>query len=275
MNAPTARLPRVRAELRLALARAGARTEPARVYETGGWRLRFPRARGVCEAVVVNTGGGMAGGDRVDIAVSAGPGASAIVTSQSQEKIYRADGATAQMRTRLELGPGARLTWAPQETLLFEGARLERRLEADIDEQATLTIFEAVVFGRLAHGETRVAASFADRWRLKRGGRLVFAEALRIDDAGAALDRPAVGAGARALATLVRIGPDAAGDLDPLRAALAEVEEGAGTRFEAGASVVDGMLVARLASPSPQRLRDGLFAAWRALEGQNAPRVWN
>ena len=158
---------------------------------------------------------------------------------------------------------------------MFEGARLERRLEAEVDERATLTIFEGVLFGRLAHGETRVAASFADRWRLKRGGRLVFAEAFRIDNAGATLDRPAVGGGARALATLVRIGPDAADARDPLRAALAEVEAGEGPRFEAGASLVDGVLVARLASPSPQRLREGLFAAWRALAGQEAPRVWN
>src|SRR5436309_7717943 len=156
MNAPTAspRLPRVRAELRLTLARAGARTEAAQAFETGGWRLRFPRSREICEAVIVNTGGGMAGGDRVEIAVAAGPGASAIVTSQSQEKIYRADGLPCVLAARLEVAEGANLIWAPQETLLFEGARLERRLGADVEETATLRIIEAVCFGRLAHGET-------------------------------------------------------------------------------------------------------------------------
>ena len=137
-----------------------------------------------------------------------------------------------EVRTRLEVAEGARLIWAPQETLLFEGARLERRLEADVEATGTLTIFEAVAFGRLAHGEIRVAASLSDRWRLRRGGKLVFAEALRIEDAGATLDRPAIGAGARAAATLVRIGPDAAEKLDPLRAAFAALEAAGG--FEAG-----------------------------------------
>jgi urease accessory protein len=266
------RLPRVRAEIRLDFARAGVRTEAVRVFETGGWRARFPRAGAACEAVVVNTGGGMAGGDFVEIAVSVGPDAQALVTSQAQEKIYRADGAASEMRTRLSLQPRARLTHAPQETLLFDGARLQRRLEADVAESATLTIFEAVAFGRLAHGETRVAASLSDRWRLRRGGRLVFAEALRIEDAGAALDRPAIGAGARALATLARLGPDAGERLEPLRQAFAALEAAGG--FEAGASLVDGALIARLASPSPQRLREGLVAAFRALEDRDPPRVW-
>ena len=100
----------------------------------------------------------------------------------------------------------------------------------------------------------------------------MFAEALRIADAGATLDRPAVGAGARALATLVRIGPDAADRLEPLRARFAALEDGGA--FEAGASFVDGVLVARMLSPSPQRLREGLLAAWEALEDRPAPRVW-
>ena len=265
-------LPRVRAELRLAFARAGARSEAARAFETGGWRWRFPRAGARAEAVAVNTGGGMAGGDKVEISVSAGRGASALVTSQSQEKIYKADGLPCEVRTRLEVAEGARLIWAPQETLLFEGARLERRLEADVDATGTLTILEAVAFGRLAHGEISVAAALCDRWRLRRGGKLAFAEALRIEDAGATLDRPAIGGGARAAATLVRLGPDAGEKLDPLREAFAALEAAGG--FEAGASLVDGVLVARAVSPSPQRLREGLIAAWGALEGQDAPRVW-
>lgn len=264
----------MRARVACVFARAGARTEAAETFETGGWRLRFPRARALCEAVIVNTGGGMAGGDKVEIDLSAREGASALATSQSQEKIYRADGAACEVRTKLNVAAGARLVWAPQETLLFEGARLDRKLEAEVDAAGALTIFESVAFGRLAHGETSVDAALFDRWRIKRGGRLVFAEALRLENAGPTLDRPAVGAGARALATIVRVAPDAAAGLEPLRAALSEVEAEPGARFEAGASVVDGVLVARLASPSPQRLRAGLIAAYRALEQAEPPRVW-
>jgi urease accessory protein len=266
----SALLPRVNAELRLEAALAGARTQAFRAYDSGGWRWRFPRATEICEAVIVNTGGGMAGGDRARVDVVANPGACLLVTSQSQEKIYRAAGLACQVRLKLTATPGARLIWAPQETLLFEGARLARRLEADVADDASLTIYESAAFGRLAHGETRVDASLHDVWRLRRGGRLVFAEALGIDDAGATLDRLAVGAGARGLATLVRIAPDAAARLDPLREALAQA-----SGLEAGASVVDGVLVARLASASPQRLRAGLAAAFLVLEGRAPPRVWS
>jgi urease accessory protein len=270
MNAPhvSALLPRVRAELRLEAARAGARTEAARAYDSGGWRWRFPRSGEMCEAVIVNTGGGMAGGDRASVAVSAGAQAALLVTSQSAEKIYRASGVSCEVSLTLKAAEGARLIWAPQETLLFEGARLSRRLEADVAETASLTIYEAAAFGRLAHGETRIDASLHDLWRLRRAGKLVLAEALKLDDAGTTLDRPAVGAGARALATLVRIAPDAAEKLDALRAALEAPE------VEGGASVVEGVLVARLMAKSPQRLRAALAAAFQVLEGRAPPRVW-
>ena len=133
-------------------------------------------------------------------------------------------------------------------------------------ETATLTIFEAVAFGRLAHGETRVDAALADRWRLRRGGKLVFAEALRIENAGATLDRVAVGAGARALATLVRIGPDAAAKLDPLRERLAALEAGRAASRPGRASST-ACWSRGCASPSPQRLRARacrrLAALWR------------
>ena len=242
------------------------------MFETGGWRLRFPRAGETCEAVIVNTGGGMAGGDQVKVEIAAGAATRALVTGQSQEKIYRADGLPCEIQVSLEVAEGASLIWAPQETLLFEGARLERRLEAQVAATATLTIIEAVAFGRLAHGEITVDAALWDRWRLRCGNKLVFAEAVRIEHAGATLDRVAVGAGARALATLVQIGPDAAARLEPLRECFAAIEaEGA---FESGVSCVDGVLVARMASPSPQRLRQGLLAVWPVLTGQDAPRVW-
>ncbi len=265
---------RARGEVRLRFARAGARTEAASLYETGGLRARFPRSGAECEAVIVNTGGGMAGGDHTKITIALAPGARALATTQSQEKIYRADGEPTLVETRLEVGPDAALVWAPQETLLFEGARFRRRLEADIAKSGSLLLVEAIVFGRLAHGETRIDAALRDDWRLRRDGRLVFAEALRIENAGATLDRAAIGNGARAVATLAFIDAQAPGQLDALRAAMDEVVAAPGAPLEAGASVVDGILVARAATPAPQRLRELLIAAMRVLRGQEAPRVW-
>ena len=272
---PGAARQRARGEARLRFARAGARTAVANAYETGGLRLRFPRAEAECEAVLVNTGGGMAGGDRATIEIAVGAAAQAFVTTQSAEKIYRCDGEPVTIETRLTVEAGGSLVWAPQETLLFEAAALERRLSVELAADATLLIVEAVVFGRLASGETDVAARLVDRWRVRRADRLVFAEALRLADAAATLDRPAVGAGARAIATILCVAPDAAAEAPKLRAALEAIAAEPGEIVDAGVSGFDGLVVARLVSPSPGRLRAAVIAAMLALRGRGAPRVWS
>jgi urease accessory protein len=265
---------RARGEARAAFARVGDRTEAARAFETGGLRLRFPRSGEVCEAVLINTGGGMAGGDRATIDFAAGAGAKVLFTTQSAEKIYRSDGGTAEVDTRVVVEAGAALDWLPQETILFQGARFRRWLEVDLAEDASLLLVEAVTFGRIAMGEDRIDASIRDSWRIRRGGRLVFAEELRLDRAGATLDRPAVGRGARAIATLVVVGPGAERGLGGIRAALDAVCATDGDPLEAGSSALEGMVVARLASPSPSRLRAAIAEVMMALRGRAAPRVW-
>ncbi len=220
--------------------------------------------------MLVNTGGGVAGGDayRVELALNAG--ADVAATTTAAEKIYRSDGPAARIETRLSLGPGARLLWLPQETILFDGARLERKLEVDMAGDAELLVVESLVFGRLAMGETAIDAKLADSWRVRRDGRLVFADETRLDHAAAALDRIAVGAGARAVATIVAAAPDVEARLADLRAAL----EAEGEGVEAGASFFDGLIVARLVSPSPARLREAIIASILALGGGEPPRLW-
>jgi urease accessory protein len=266
---------RARGEIRADFARVGERSEAARVYETGGLRLRFPRSGAECETVLVNTGGGMAGGDMARIEVSVGPGARVVATTQSAEKIYRSEDDPARVAAHLRVESGGELAWTPQETLLFEGAWLQRTLEADVAADACLLLIEAATFGRLASGEARIAAHFRDRWRVRRGGRLIFAEETRIEDAGATLDRPAVGRGARAIATILCVAPNAEAQLPALRAALETTAAREGEPIDAGASAFDGMTVARLACASPSRLRAALIGAMFALRGREAPRVWS
>jgi urease accessory protein len=260
---------RARAEARGSFARVGKRTEPERLFETGGLRWRFPRSSSPCEAAIVNTGGGVAGGDSYSVSLALGEGAEVEATTPSAERIYRSDGLAASIVTRLTLKPGARLFWLPQETLMFDGARLERRLEVETSGEAEFLIAETLVFGRLAMGETRIDASVRDSWRVRRDGRLVFADETRIDHVGATLDRKAVGAGARALSTIVAAAPDIEARLPDLRAAL----EAAGPGVESGASAFDGLIVARLLAASFDQLRMGLVASIVALGGRK-PRLW-
>jgi urease accessory protein len=260
---------RARAEARASFARVGVRTEPARLFETGGLRWRFPRASSPCEVAIVNTGGGVAGGDSYSVSLALTEGAEVEASTPSAERIYRSDGPAASIATRLTLRPGARLFWLPQETLMFEGARLERRLEVDTSGEAEFLIAETLVFGRLAMGETRIDASVRDSWRVRRDGRLAFADQTRLDHAGATLDRKAVGAGARALSTIVAMSANIEARLPDLRAAL-DLERPA---VESGASAFDGLIVVRLLAASFDQLRMGLVASIIALGGRK-PRLW-
>jgi len=257
---------RARGRIALGVAAPDGVTRRSRVHEHGSLRVRFPNVVGdALEAVIVNTGGGMTGGDRFAIALEVGEGASLVAGTAAAEKIYRSTGADVEVDVTLRVGAGGRLAWLPQETILFDRARLNRRLEVDLAENASLVMAEAVLFGRAAMGEVLEEGFWADRWRLRRGGRLVFAENARLDGAIAEkLDAPAVGGGAIALATVL-IAPAAEAMLAAVRAL-----DLAG---EAGISAWNGIAVARLIARDGATLRRDLIAVLAAL-GHSVPRLW-
>ena len=269
---PVERHQRARGELRLSLRLRDGATVLDGLRQEGCLRARFPRPeRGAWTgAVVINTAGGVAAGDVLASRFAAGPGAAATVAGQAAERFYRAlpGAAPARLRTELAVAPGAALEWLPQEAILFDGCALERRLEIELAEDAWFLGVERLVFGRAARGEEVREARVRDLVTVRRGGRLVLHDAIRLDGPVAAvLDTPASGGGARAVATLVHAAPGAAGRLDGLRAALAG--------FEAGASAWDGLLVARVAAPDGACLRAAVVAGLAALrEGRPLPRVW-
>ena len=263
-------------KLDAAFGRTGARTEIRHVFETGGYRLRMPRSRGPsCEAVMVNTGGGMAGGDHARFAFAVEPDASVTLTTTAAEKIYGSPPSTeSAVDTRIDVGvtvaAGASLEWLPQETILFDRAQLDRQLSATLEPGGRLLMAEMLVFGRLGMGETLRDGLLRDRWRIRRDGRLVLAEELSLTGRPTALlDRPALGGGARASATVVLVSPEAEQAIDAARLALAS------TDVTAGASAWNGLLVARATSPSPERLRAAIVALLASLRGRALPRLWS
>lgn len=256
---------RTRGAASVAARREAGRTRIASLRQEGSLRLLFPRPAGeALEAVALNTSGGLTGGDRLRLDARAGPGARLTLTTQACERAYRAAGGHAQVETRLGAEDGARLDWLPQETILFEGSRLRRGLRLDMEPTATALLVEPVVFGRLARGEALRDAAFRDRWEVRVGGRLRFADALRLEgDVHALLDRLATGGGARALATILLAGPGAEARLREVR----ELSDGA-------ASLVgEGLLVARLLAPDGLALRRRLLPLILLLAG-TIPKVW-
>lgn len=216
------------------------------------------------QVVLLNTAGGLTGGDRFEQSVTVRSGA-AVATTQAAERLYASAGGAAEVSVRLDVGPGARLDWLPQETIAFERSALRRTLRAELAPDATLLLTEMLVLGRAAHGETVTRLDLIDRREVRRGGRPIWIEPLAVDEAVLARGTPSLLGGARALATLALIGPGAEDALPILRAPAEGVE--------AAASAWDGRAVLRMRGGHATPVRRALTRAIIALRG-DLPRVW-
>jgi len=244
-------------------------TRRTRVREEGSLRVRFPGpASAELEAVIVNTAGGVAGGDRFALDVTVEPGARLVVTTAAAEKVYRTLEPDATIDVRLAVGATASLAWLPQETILFNRARLRRTINIDLAEDARLLLAEAIVFGRSGMGEAVDDAGVFDRWHLHRGGRLIHAEAMRLDGAVAAkLAQPAVANGGVAVATVLIVPADEA-----VAAGIRALDD----HFlgEVGVSAWNGLAVVRLCAADGAALRHDLVAVLTAVHNGSLPRLW-
>jgi len=266
---PFSRLQRSEGTARIAFKTEFGTTRLDRLFQQGAAKVRLP----VCEAgeppqaVLINTAGGLTGGDRMSAKVSLAADCRAVVTSQACEKIYRSPSGDAEVQTYLSLAEDSRLDWLPQETILFNGARLSRRLDADLARGADLLLLEATIFGRSARGERVTSGLFADRWRIRRDGRLIFADDLRFDfSAPDLLRRPAVLAGAAAMATILFVADEPEKHLAPLREVVGE---------SGGASAWNGKLLARFTATTGAALRQTLIPALAILRGGvSLPKFW-
>jgi urease accessory protein len=265
---------RSRGELRVSFRARGDRTVLSGLRQEGCLKARFPRpeCRAWTSAVMLNSSGGVAGGDVLATTINAGDGARATVAAQAAERFYRAlpDDAPAQVRNRVEVGAGAAVEWLPQETILFDRCALDRRLDVALTGDAWFLGVEALVFGRAAMGERVDRASVRDTIRVTRDDALALHDAVRLDGAvGALLRRAAVMRGACSLATIVHAASDAEARLDGLRAALAP------SKAEWGASAWGGLLVARIIAADGITLRTAMVDGIQALRGgRPLPRVW-
>lgn len=240
------------------------------VREEGSLRVRFPGPLvPALQAVIVNTAGGTAGGDRYEIVCCAGSGADLTVSTAAAEKIYRSTGPDAEVSIKLDVAAGGVLTWLPQETIFFDKARLARRINVDLAADASILIAEAIVFGRAAMGEAVQTGSFTDRWRVRRAGKLIFAETVRLDGhITRRLAEPAVANGNIALATVL-IAPGNETQVEAIRARADQF------RGEVGVSAWSGFAVARLCAPDGATLRHDLVAVLSALGRTTLPRLWS
>lgn len=240
-----------------------------RLFQEGCAKLRFPRPLGTDDpqAIIINTAGGLTGGDRFGTEVALAAGAAASISTQACERIYRSTSADAMVTNRLRLAAGTKLAWLPQETILFDGGRLSRSLEVDLAGDAELVAVEAVLFGRQAMGEILHSGYLHDRWRIRRDDRLLFADDLRVegDIAARMAPQPAM-AGCRAMATVLFAGARPERFLDQARSIIGQ---------SGGASAWNGKFLARLVEETGLALRRRLEPLLTLLlGGRSLPKVW-
>jgi len=272
---------RVHGVARLSFARDGATTRLGLLDQRTPLRVLFPVPHdpGVPLAVLVTTSGGLVGGDVLDVDVSAGAGARALVTTQAAEKVYRSEGAPCEIGVRLDAGRESWLEWLPNETIVFDAARLRRRTFVSLAEDARLLAGEILVLGRRARGERFTRGLIHDAWEIRTRGRLVWADAFRLeDDLAAAQASPAGLAGAAAVATIVCAGPQA----ERLATPLAELAERlASGDLRIGTTRIGATLLVRLLAHDPRALRQAFAPLWAWLRCEagglspRLPRLWS
>ena len=261
------RLQRARGEGRVIAVTRDGKTELASLYQEGCAKIRLPHTHSdALQAVLMNTAGGLTGGDHVRWTATARTGARLTLTTPACERVYRSIGGDAVVENRLVAEAGAHIDWLPQETILFEQSQLDRTLDVDLAEDATLTAVEAVLLGREAMGEAAWQARLRDTWRIRRNGRLIHAAATRLSGDPRERSARSLLNGSLAFATVLHVSPEADRRLEAVRALLPET---------GGASVAGERLTVRLLAPSGLALRRSLSPIIALLSNAGAlPRLW-
>jgi urease accessory protein len=266
-----AMLQRAKGDGRIAIERSGSANRLAALRQAGAAKIMCPRNHSdqAFEAVLLNTAGGLAGGDFLRWEAVAGRETALRVTTQAAERVYRSAGGESRVETRLRADARSDLEWLPQETILFDGSRLSRSLDIELADDASLIAVEAVVLGRRAFGEMLRSGSLRDHIRVRQAGRLIHADSVRMEgDLAALRDRPATMGGAQAFATVLLAGPDRM-KIDEIRALLPT-----GEGIEAAASALPRITVLRILASHGDALRPALARLLTALRGGPLPRVW-
>ena len=248
------------------------------LFQRSPLRVAFPRMGldDVNEAVLINTGGGIAGGDHLECEVTAVTNASIAVTTQTAERVYRALDKPAHISTKLRVNDASTLAWLPQETIIFNSAQLRRVTEVEISPGAQLLALEWLVFGRVAHGEQLIGGQLSDRWLVKKDGRLIWADAFHTgEQVFRHLKRRALLGNCKGIATMIYFGPE----LDKRLEFLRDIAGSIGCIC--AATSVAGLMIVRLAAETSSNLKLGLRALLHQLGSEfgygpfRAPKMWS
>jgi urease accessory protein len=244
-----------------------------RFYQSGSAKIFIPKTYAkTTEAVLVNTAGGLTGGDIFGAKLRADGDTHLTVSTQTAERVYCALGPqAAKITIDIDLGGKASLHWLPQETILFDGAGFSRHLKVEMDDAASFLASEMMVFGRTAMHETVRQGNISDQWRISRDGRLIHAEALRLDGhIDEKLLQPASADGGVCVATTLYVSRDAEAKADAVRSFFKNHDD-----VRTAVSAWDGKLVIRSVCGNTARLKRLMAQFIEQFRNIANPRVWN
>jgi len=235
----------------------------------------YPEDASVCHAVIVHPPGGVVGGDALDIGITAGASAHALLTTPGAGKWYRANGRSSRQDVRIDVQDRATVEWLPQETLFYREAEVEMTHEVTLAANARYIGSEVLCFGRTASGETFDSGTIKQTTRIRREGKLVWHEQGEIDGAGPGMHSPFGLGGHTVCATFIACG--ATLDASQMRQLRDEID----LHGRSGATQLPQVVVVRHLGGSNEAARAVMVAAWRRLRpvllGRDAavPRLWH
>ena len=268
---------RARGHGELFVKRSGDQNRLERLYQEGCARLRMPNHNksDPIEAVMINTSGGLTDNDHLSWKFAVEDQARLTVTSQACERIYKASRPLpALIDVDIKVGNGGAFAWLPQETILFDQARLKRSIHVELAQDSEFLMVEPLMFGRPAMDEVVSFASLFDAWRIYHDDQLIHAENQKIDgNIDQVLKRSTVTSGDLATAFILYIGPQAEAKFEKITTPE-NVNIGTSIWHLAGQNT--HKLIIRMSAPTSYELRKSLIPIINALHGQNAlPKVWH
>jgi len=254
------------------------RTVLARREHRGPLRVQralYPEGERICHVILLHPPAGIAGGDELRIDVQVGEGGHALLTTPGAGKWYRSAGATGRLTQTIAVASGAVCEWLPQESIAFDGALGESRLEVELAGNGVFIGSEILCFGRTASGERFGRGRLGLQTRIRRDGRAVWLERGQVTGGGSQMDARVALGGAPVSGTLLVAAP---GIAPALRDACREVPVAVG---EGALTLLPDLLVARYLGPGAEPARQWFAALWArlrpAVAGSEAriPRIWN
>lgn len=269
---PAAPHQRVEGRAAVSFKTVNEKTRLERLYQHGSAKIRFPKTYGTfSEAVLINTAGGLTGGDTLDWAVTLDAKTNVVLTTQACEKSYKSLKDIANVSTHISVGENATCHWLPQETILYERSALSRTFDVQLSKTSKLIALESVMLGREAMGESLKRCTFKDKWRIYREGKLIFADNIKLEgDLEEMQQKSALMAGHKAFATLLYCGTEDDEQLTKIAARLQSDLKDRNMAF----SVFQGKLVGRFLAKDTYSLRHCLMPILKELSGNDLPRVW-